>query len=138
MLIKKNVFPIFLVSWIIVIILIYNAAYAGETVKVPKGTVAILFINQKAEITAVGTDGKILDKCELCTPELLKKLHVDSCEKAVKIALKDPELKLCKSLMNATMLKRGEIVEVFVNHTNPCYITIFIDGYQVEVPIPCP
>jgi hypothetical protein len=82
---------------------------------VPDNTAAILFIDKDGKVTPADANGK---KVKPCT------LPIEKAENA------------CRSLMKSTTLKRGDLVDILVNHQNPCYITIFIGGMQVEIPVP--
>jgi hypothetical protein len=98
-----------------VIIFTANMACAGNTVKVPDNTAAILYIDKDGKIIPADANGKKVKPCTLPS------------EKAENV---------CHSLIKSTTLKRGDFVDIFVNHQNPCYITIFIGGMQVEIPVP--
>lgn len=98
-----------------VVILAANTACAGDTVKVPDNTAAILFIDKDGKIIPADANGKRVKPCTL------------PAEKGEST---------CQSLIKSTTLKRGEIVDIFFNQQNPCYITIFIGGMQVEIPVP--
>ena len=97
---------------VMVIIFAAITACAGQ-IEIPKGTMAILFI---------GEDGKVVQVADM-KGELLKPCYLPSQKK-------DP---VCKEIL---ITGRGEAIDIFFNRKNPCYITIFIGGNQVEIRVP--
>ena len=118
MVMKKNTTKFFFLSFMMVIILTSNTACAGGTVTVPDNTAAILFISENGKVIEVNdAKGMRVQRCAL--PGQAKRYA---------------ELPVCKPIPSIPS-DRGEPIDIFFNSQNPCYITIFIAGQQVKIPV---
>jgi hypothetical protein len=118
MFMKKNTTKIFFLGFMITIIFVSNTACAARTVIIPENTAAILFIDSNGKIFSVA-DGKG-EPAKPCSLPAERK----------------PNSPPCKSLIKSTTWNRGDFMDVFVHKTNPCYMTLFVGGAQVEIPLP--
>jgi hypothetical protein len=117
MFMKKNTSRIFFLVWIMVIIFISSTACAQGPVPVPNNTVAILAVDKNGKITALDLQGNVIKKC--------------------KLKGQSGSEKLCKSLDGPATVGRGDFVMTFKQKKNPCYIPIFLGGYQIEIEVAC-
>ena len=126
----KNTSLFILLGLMMVALLAANSACAGEKVAIPPGTAAVVFIGENGKVLGVA-NGKGARPDMWCAmpghPEagkLQEKFKIPKCE-----------------LKKDVTVNRGEPIDVFYSQQNPCYITLYIGGQQVTIPVPpqyCP